>query len=172
MSQRYECYDADSTDIEIVPPGTEIGEDDADDHTLIIGNPWSAALALFGGLDGIEHFAYRVLTTTKKTRARLDAEQTPAARPDVDPAERWQTGDIVLAADRQLWCRADEADAAEGWPWAYVHSYAPRQHADHLPEGAVDEHTPARPLALLLRDGRPTIQTAPDDDPSTRPLTP
>ena len=71
MSQRYECYDTDSAAIEIAAPGTTIGEDETDDHVLIIGNPWSSALALFGGLNGIERFAHDILTLVNTTRGGL-----------------------------------------------------------------------------------------------------
>ncbi|MEU1813212.1 hypothetical protein [Micromonospora aurantiaca (nom. illeg.)] len=80
---------------------------------------------------------------------------------DVLPAdEHWQTGDIVLAADRALWCRARDEDIAQGWPWAYAGDHAPRSVGDHLPEGAVEEQRPVRPLTLLLRDGRPVVAQA------------
>ncbi|GIF75662.1 hypothetical protein [Asanoa siamensis] len=75
--------------------------------------------------------------------------------------EHWETGDIVLAADRSLWCRAHHDDIAQGWPWAYAAEYAPRRSGGSVPEGAVEEHVPVRPLTLLLRDGRPVITAPP-----------
>lgn len=55
--------------------------------------------------------------------------------------EQWQHGDVVLAADGELWRRAAE----QGWTWAYVWSQ----------EGSVEEDHPQRPLTLLVRDGLP-----------------
>ncbi len=73
----------------------------------------------------------------------------------LDPVECWQPGDIVLDADRGLWCRAEQRDVAQGWPWAYAPSRAPRRQDNNIPEGAVAEKDPVRPLTLILRDGRP-----------------
>ncbi|MEU7802558.1 hypothetical protein AB0B10_25190 [Micromonospora arborensis] len=85
---------------------------------------------------------------------------------DVLPAdEHWQTGDIVLDANRALYCRAHDEDIAQGWPWAYAHGHAPRREGGYVPEGGIEETGPVRPLTLLLRDGQPVVVAATDSVP-------
>jgi hypothetical protein len=79
----------------------------------------------------------------------------------MDPQPQWEPGDVVLAADGSLWCRAAEHDIEQGWPWAYCHGSAPRGGVA-MPEGSVAEDYPVRPLRLLLRDGQPVV-TGPFD---------
>jgi hypothetical protein len=61
--------------------------------------------------------------------------------------EQWQHGDVVMAADGELWRRAADRHAEQGWPWAYVWSQ----------EGSVEEDYPPRPLTLLVRGGQPVL---------------
>lgn len=92
---------------------------------------------------------------------------SPATR-DAYPEERWEPGDLVIAADKGLWVRASEEDTAKGWPWGY-----PYESAGYPSTGAVEEGHPVRPLTLLVRRGRPvttirypeqTAEPAPDAD--------
>jgi hypothetical protein len=76
--------------------------------------------------------------------------------------EQWQPGDLVVDADGGLFTRASAQDQDKGLPWGYPHGVA--RHVDgrtHVPEGEVGESVPARPLTLLLRDGRPVLPAAP-----------
>jgi hypothetical protein len=75
-------------------------------------------------------------------------------RSAMSEGERWLPGDVVLAADRSLWCRAQEHDLAQGWPWAYCDGMAPKDGIG-CPSGSVNEDYPVRPLTLLVRNGRP-----------------
>ncbi|QLE71122.1 hypothetical protein FGW37_05455 [Streptomyces rectiverticillatus] len=63
--------------------------------------------------------------------------------------DRFQAGDVVMDANGDLWQRARDEDVAKGWPWAYM--------TEGLgdAEGGLEEEHPARPLRLLIRDGRP-----------------
>lgn len=61
----------------------------------------------------------------------------------------FKPGDHVLDAAGNLWVRASEDDAAKGWAWGY-----PAESVG-IAEGAVREGHPARPLVLLIRDGKP-----------------
>jgi hypothetical protein len=71
--------------------------------------------------------------------------------------ERWEPGDIVLAADRSLWCRAQDHDVAQGWPWSSGPSTAPKD-GQAVREGHAAEDDPVRPLTLLVRNGKPAAQ--------------
>ena len=80
------------------------------------------------------------------------------------PVEWWEPGDVVLDANGGLWWRSHEASVAEGWPWAYAHSCAPRPDPSRpdgpvvaVPEGAVTEEYPVRPLTLLVRRGKAVL---------------
>lgn len=70
--------------------------------------------------------------------------------------EEWQPGDVVIDNRGNLYSRASEDDADQGFPWGYV-SGATRT-ADGqawVPEGSLEEGFPVRPLTLLVREGRP-----------------
>ncbi|MFI6317306.1 hypothetical protein ACIBG8_07295 [Nonomuraea sp. NPDC050556] len=79
----------------------------------------------------------------------------------VPTPEEWRPGDLVLDNQGRMFTRASAEDEASGWPWGYasedVRDVTGRP---HVPEGAVEEGHPTRPLRLLVRDGRPV--TAPD----------
>ncbi|MET8870127.1 hypothetical protein ABZW11_44945 [Nonomuraea sp. NPDC004580] len=78
--------------------------------------------------------------------------------------ERWQPGDLVVDADGRLFSRAGADDQARGLPWARPRDVARRDDGGVLvPDGEVGEQTPARPLTLLLRDGRPVLPAVPAD---------
>lgn len=62
-------------------------------------------------------------------------------------SERWQPGDVVLAADGQLWRRPTQEEIDYGTQWSWVEfGYGTGCHDDD------DELV--RPLILLVRDGR------------------
>ncbi|MER6513515.1 hypothetical protein ABT158_42360 [Nonomuraea sp. NPDC001636] len=78
--------------------------------------------------------------------------------------EQWQPGDLVVDADGGLFTRASAQDEADGVPWGRPRHAA--RHADgsiHVPAGEAGEQVPARPLTLLLRDGRPALPAVPAD---------
>ncbi|MGW5259668.1 hypothetical protein ACWEQG_01755 [Microbispora sp. NPDC004025] len=70
--------------------------------------------------------------------------------------EEWQSGDVVLDNRGNLYARASERDAGQGYPWGYV-SGATRTVDGQawVPEGSLEEGFPVRPLTLLVREGRP-----------------
>lgn len=61
MSQRYE-WGGPTADLEVVPPGTVLGYGMVGEgcYALVIGNPWDAAYAIEGSLEGLREFAQRV----------------------------------------------------------------------------------------------------------------
>ena len=63
MSQRYEIGDS-NADVEIVGPGTDLGEHELGPgrHALVIGDPWASAYAIEGSLTELREFARRVTT--------------------------------------------------------------------------------------------------------------
>ncbi|MEV0150320.1 MULTISPECIES: hypothetical protein [unclassified Nonomuraea] len=78
--------------------------------------------------------------------------------------EQWQPGDLVLDAEGGLFARAGLGDEAAGRPWGYPRDQVRLVTGEtHVPEGRVPETTPARPLTLLARDGRPALPAVPDD---------
>ena len=81
-------------------------------------------------------------------------------RAAADPLElAWQSGDIVLDRVGGIYQRASAEDIADGWAWCEgAESALDKFGGTYVPEGSVDEHLPARPLTLLVRDGRP-VQT-------------
>lgn len=68
--------------------------------------------------------------------------------------EWWEPGDVVLARDGCLWCRAEQHDIDAGWPWAYNPSCVPLSGGCTPPEGSVEESYPVRPLVLVFRGGQ------------------
>ncbi|WP_049576844.1 hypothetical protein [Nonomuraea sp. SBT364] len=70
--------------------------------------------------------------------------------------ERWQPGDLVIDVRGRVFVRASGQDERVGRPWGY-----PRPDTldvsgrPVVPEGAVGEQEPIRPLTLLVRHGRP-----------------
>jgi hypothetical protein len=68
----------------------------------------------------------------------------------------WQTGDLVLAADRRLYTRADPGcKGFDRWPWGHEGSDDP----------SVEEEYPKRPLTLLVRGGKALGGVVVDDSP-------
>lgn len=70
-----------------------------------------------------------------------------------ESGEAWGPGDVVLDASGEIWTRAGEASARQGWPW----SSGSHGSTSQPPEGGVAEyglHSPNRPLTLLVRDGK------------------
>lgn len=65
----------------------------------------------------------------------------------------WRPGDLIFDARGRLFQRADEDQAAEGWPWGSAESRS----------GSVEEEYPQRPVTLLVRDGRPVGGIEVDD---------
>ncbi|WP_033339019.1 hypothetical protein [Catenuloplanes japonicus] len=93
MSQRYETYHG-GAEIEIVPPGTALGDELTDDHSLVIGNPWSSALALTGGFDVIESFAREILAEVadaRRTADVIDVEEVPTNALSASPHQPFAT---------------------------------------------------------------------------------
>ena len=77
-----------------------------------------------------------------------------SAMHSVEPA--WRPGDIVIDRNGDIFQRAGGDDAARGWPWHDGAEQALyRDGRTYIPDGAVDEHAPERPLTLLVRDGQP-----------------
>ncbi|WP_406318371.1 hypothetical protein OHA77_13365 [Streptosporangium sp. NBC_01639] len=70
--------------------------------------------------------------------------------------EQWQPGDLVIDIRGRVFVRASGEDERFGRPWGY-----PRRDTLDIsgrpvvPEGAVGEDEPTRPLTLLVRHGRP-----------------
>jgi hypothetical protein len=72
----------------------------------------------------------------------------------------WQTGDMVLDAENDMYQRATDHDIAQGWPWANVDGAITAQPG----EGGLEESYPKRPLRLMARGGQlvngcPVVQT-------------
>ena len=63
----------------------------------------------------------------------------------------WQTGDLILSADRKLWVRADTESVAQGWPWRNPPEQWDMSRAGG--EGSVSEEQIQRPVTLLVRGG-------------------
>lgn len=61
MSRRYE-YDTSSCGLELATPGDDLGVDSLDEgnYGLVIGNPWSSAYVIEGGLADLLEFTRRV----------------------------------------------------------------------------------------------------------------
>lgn len=59
MSERYEIDTADAW-LEIVPPGTELGEDELDSYALIVGDLRASAYVILGSLESLGEFACRI----------------------------------------------------------------------------------------------------------------
>src|SRR5918997_3219292 len=59
--------------------------------------------------------------------------------------ERWEPGDIVLAADGGLWRRTEQP----GLPWQMISTVRYSRYSS--------ETVPVRPLMLLVRSGRPMV---------------
>jgi hypothetical protein len=76
------------------------------------------------------------------------------------PAEKWEHGDVVLDARSRIWTRAREIDAVQGWPWATGADATLSHGKPYATEGGHPEEAPARPLTLLVRNGKAvTAQT-------------
>ncbi|RBQ16214.1 hypothetical protein DP939_31890 [Spongiactinospora rosea] len=71
--------------------------------------------------------------------------------------ERWQPGDLVIDARGRLFVRADGEDERLGRPWALpAHDTLDMSGRPMVPRGVAGEWEPTRPLALLVRHGRPS----------------
>lgn len=67
----------------------------------------------------------------------------------------WKAGDVVIDAAGWFWQRAHDDSVRDGWPWrGGVESIS------HKLSGGREETAPARPLALLARDGRMVPQVS------------
>ncbi|MGN9786943.1 hypothetical protein ACTMTF_36355 [Nonomuraea sp. ZG12] len=70
--------------------------------------------------------------------------------------EQWQPGDLVIDIRGRMFVRASGEDEGFGRPWGYPrHDTLDMSGRPVVPEGAVEEHEPIRPLTLLVRHGRP-----------------
>ena len=70
MSQRYDIGDS-NTDVEIVGPGTDLGDHELGPgrHALVIGDPWASAYAIEGSLKELREFAQRVTTHIEQAQS-------------------------------------------------------------------------------------------------------
>jgi hypothetical protein len=76
------------------------------------------------------------------------------------PREEWQHGDVVLDARGEIWTRASERDQEKGWPWASGASTTISRGLPYAAEGGLSEEAPARPLVLLVRNGKAVTREA------------
>ena len=67
----------------------------------------------------------------------------------------WRHGDIVLDLYGRVWTRASAEDEAHGLPWARGVGTGPNNGLPGNVEGDSADDAPARPLALVARNGKP-----------------
>lgn len=93
------------------------------------------------------------------TRSAHHLARGSAAQFVPDHVEAWRPGDWVIDAAGAVWVRAADEDAAAGLAWGRPPGTARRQRANRsvltIPAGRAGDEAPARPLALLIRDGYP-----------------
>ncbi|MFR9675876.1 hypothetical protein [Streptomyces sp. TR02-1] len=78
----------------------------------------------------------------------------------------WEWGDVVLDSEGSVWQRASPDDQEQGWPWRHGADIT-YDFVHVLPvvsEGSHREDDPARPLTLLVRQGRPVGMVVVGDD--------
>ena len=73
MSQRYEFNDS-NAELEIVGPGTDVGEDQLGParSALVIGDPSASAYVIEGSLTELREFARRVTARVEHTPTSVD----------------------------------------------------------------------------------------------------
>jgi hypothetical protein len=70
--------------------------------------------------------------------------------------EQWQPGDLVIDTRGRLFVRGSGEDERLGRPWALpTHETLDGSGRPVIPQGVAGEWEPTRPLALLVRHGRP-----------------
>lgn len=116
MSPRYEMNTSDCN-LELVPPGTELGEDALDDgiYGLVIGNPRSTAYVVKGNLDQLRDFVRRIenlVTDEMNDAASTDQDEPQAGTADTGDA---MANEIPLPEPGQplrvVWYVPDEQQA-------------------------------------------------------------
>jgi hypothetical protein len=72
MSQRYQ-FDDSNAEVEIVGPGTDLGEQQLGParYGLVIGDPWASAHVIEGSLAQLREFAQRVTAWVEQTSTSL-----------------------------------------------------------------------------------------------------
>lgn len=78
MSERYEWNSASGCPLEVVPPGTELGESEVDqgNYALIIGDPWASAYVVEDTPDVLRTFARRIIALLDRACAQFPLPAT------------------------------------------------------------------------------------------------
>jgi hypothetical protein len=127
------------------------------DPPHLLGHYWGPANGRTGRDGQVSGPGFRVDAKDFPPGTRLTVTarlELPDSEPADPAAEEWQHGDVVLDDRGLIWTRAHPLHQEQGWPWAFGADTTLAYGTPYASEGGHPEHAPARPLTLLVRNGK------------------
>jgi hypothetical protein len=103
MSQHYEWTTADALPIEVVGPGTELGESDTESHALVLGDPYASAFVIEGTPEELGELARTILSAVESLGGTNTSDATSILRDlrsDVTSSSTMESEDRDYVAER------------------------------------------------------------------------